>query len=55
MPYIDDFIYQPTPIQNTTLTCIAGGLTALDRETIQLRIKQENQETTILITYNVIY
>jgi hypothetical protein len=28
-PYIEDFIHQPTPIQNTTLKGIAGGLTAL--------------------------
>jgi hypothetical protein len=54
-PYIDDFIHQPTLIQNTTLKCIGGGLTALSRGTIQLRIKQENQETTILIIDNVIY
>jgi hypothetical protein len=39
MPYIDDFIHQPTPIQNTTLKVIAGGLTALGRGTIKLRIK----------------
>jgi hypothetical protein len=30
-PYIEDFIHQPTPIQNTTLQGIAGGLTALGR------------------------
>jgi hypothetical protein len=34
---------QPTLIQNTTLNGIAGGLTALGRGNIQLRIKQENQ------------
>jgi hypothetical protein len=39
-PYIEDFIHQPTPIQNTTLKGIAGGLTALGRGTIQLRITQ---------------
>jgi hypothetical protein len=53
-PYIDDFIQQPTPIQNTTLKGIPGGLTTLGRGTIQLRIKQENQEPTILIIDNVI-
>jgi hypothetical protein len=30
-PYIEDFIHQPTPIQNTILKGIAGGLTALGR------------------------
>jgi hypothetical protein len=54
-PYIDDVIHQPTPIQNTTLKGIAGGLTALDRVTIQLKINQENKETTILVIDNVIY
>jgi hypothetical protein len=54
-PYIDDFIHQPTPIKNTTLKGIAGGLTALGRGTIQLKIKQENKETTILVIDNVIY
>jgi hypothetical protein len=39
-PYIEDFIQQPTPIQNTTLKGIAGGLTALGRGTVQLRITQ---------------
>jgi hypothetical protein len=33
-PYIEDFIHQPTPIQNTTLKGIAGGLTALGRGTV---------------------
>jgi hypothetical protein len=33
-PQIEDFINQPTPIQNTTLKGIAGGLTALVRGTI---------------------
>jgi hypothetical protein len=32
-PYIEDFIHQPTPIQNTTLKGISGGLTALGRGT----------------------
>jgi hypothetical protein len=42
-PYIEDFIHQPTPIQNTTLKGIAGGLTALGRGTVQLKIHQENK------------
>jgi hypothetical protein len=54
-PHIEDFINQPTPIQNTTLKGIAGGLTALGRGTIQLKIQQENQESIILIIYDVIY
>jgi hypothetical protein len=54
-PYIEHFIHQPTPIQNTTLKGIAGGLTALGRGTVQLKINQENKENTILIIYNVIY
>jgi hypothetical protein len=53
--YIDDFIIQPTPIQNATLKGIAGGLTALGRKTVQLKINQENKENTILIIDNVIY
>jgi hypothetical protein len=51
-PYIEDFIHQTTPIQNTALKGIAGGLTALDIGSIQLKINQEN---IILIIYNVIY
>jgi hypothetical protein len=39
-PHIEDFINQPTPIQNTTLTGIAGVLTALGRGTVQLKIQQ---------------
>jgi hypothetical protein len=54
-PYIEDFINQPTPIQNTTLKGIAGGLTALGRGTAQLKIHQENKENIILVIYNVIY
>jgi hypothetical protein len=54
-PHIEDFINQPTPIQNTTLKGIAGGLTALGRGTIQLKIQQKNQENIILIIDNVIY
>jgi hypothetical protein len=54
-PHIEDFINQPTPIQNTTLKGIAGGLTALVRGTIQLKIQQENQENLNLIIYNIIY
>jgi hypothetical protein len=33
-PYIEDFIHQPTPIQNTTLKGIAGGLMTLGRGTV---------------------
>jgi hypothetical protein len=54
-PYIDDYIHQPASIQNTTLKDIAGGITALCRGNIQLRIKQENQGTAILIIDNVMY
>jgi hypothetical protein len=50
-PYIEDFIHQPTPIQNTTLNSISGGLTALCRGTVQIRINQENKENIILIIY----
>jgi hypothetical protein len=41
--YIEDFIHQPTPIQNTTIKGIAGGITALGRGTVQLKIHQENK------------
>jgi hypothetical protein len=54
MPYIKDFIHQPTPIQNTTLKGIAGGLTTLGRGTVQLKKTQENKESIILIIDNVI-
>jgi hypothetical protein len=54
-PYIEEFIHQRTPIQNTTLKGSAGGLTALGRRTIQLKIHQENKENIILIIDNVIY
>jgi hypothetical protein len=54
-PYIEDFIHQPTPIQNTTLKGISGDLTALGRGTVQLKIHQENKENIILIIDNVIY
>jgi hypothetical protein len=54
-PYSDDFIHQPTPIQNTTLKGIAGGLTALGRETEKLKIHQEKKENIVLFTDNVIY
>jgi hypothetical protein len=54
-PYIEDFIHQPTPIQNTTLKGITGGLTALGRGTVQLKIHQENKYNIILVIENVIY
>jgi hypothetical protein len=54
-PYIEDFINQPTPIQNTTLKVISEGLTALGRGTVQLKIHQENKENIILVIENVIY
>jgi hypothetical protein len=54
-PYIENFIHQPTPIQNTTLKGISRGITALGRGTIQLKIHQENRENIILIINNVIY
>jgi hypothetical protein len=54
-PYIEYFIHQPTPIQNTTLKAIAGGLTALGRGKVQLKVHQENKENIILIIDNAIY
>jgi hypothetical protein len=54
-PYIEDFIHQPTPIQNTTLKGIAGGLTSLGRGTVQLKIHQNDTDNIILVIYNVIY
>jgi hypothetical protein len=54
-PNIEDFIHQPTLIQNTTLKGIAGGLTALGKGTVQLRINQENKENIISVIDNVIY
>jgi hypothetical protein len=54
-PYIEDFIHQPTPIQNTRLKGISGGLTSLCRGTVQLKIHQENKENIILVIDNVIY
>jgi hypothetical protein len=54
-PYIEEFIHQPTPIQNTILKGIAGGLTALGRGTIQLKVHQGNKENIILIIDDVIY
>jgi hypothetical protein len=39
-PYLEDFLNQPTPIQNTTLIGIAGGLTDVVRGTIQLKINK---------------
>jgi hypothetical protein len=43
-PYIEDFIHQPAPIQNTTLKEISGGVTALDRGAVKLKVHQENKE-----------
>jgi hypothetical protein len=54
-PYIEDFIHQPTPIQNTTLKGIAGGITSLGRGTVQLKIHQDNTDNIILVIDNVIY
>jgi hypothetical protein len=54
-PYIEDFLHQPTQIQNTTLKGIAGGLTALGRGAVQLKIHQEKRENIILIIDNIIY
>jgi hypothetical protein len=54
-PYIEDCIHQPTPIQNTTLKGISGGLMALGRGTVQLRIKQENKKNKIVVIDNIIY
>jgi hypothetical protein len=54
-PYIEDFIHQPTPIQNKTLKGIAGGLTALGRGTVQLKKSQEDKEKIILIIDIIIY
>jgi hypothetical protein len=53
--HIEGFINQPTPIQNKTLKGIAGGLMALGRGAIQIKIQQEDQENIILIIDNVIY
>jgi hypothetical protein len=53
-PYIEDFIHQPTPIQNTTLKGITGGLTALGRGTVQLKIHQEKKDNIILVIDNVV-
>jgi hypothetical protein len=54
-PYIEDFIHQPTPIQNTTVKGISGGVKYLGRGTLQLNIHQENKENIILVINNVIY
>jgi hypothetical protein len=54
-PYIEDFLHQPKPIQNTTRKEISGGLTALGRGTVQLKMHQENKENIILIIDNLIY
>jgi hypothetical protein len=54
-PYIEDFIHQTTPIQNTTLKGISGDLTALGRGTVQLKIHQENKDNIILVIDYVIY
>jgi hypothetical protein len=53
--YIEDFIHQPTPMQNTTVKGISGGLTDLGRGTVQLKIHQESKENIILTIDNVIY
>jgi hypothetical protein len=53
--YIEDFIHQPTTIQNTTLKGISGGLTALGRGTVQPKIHQNNTDNIILVIDNVIY
>jgi hypothetical protein len=44
-PYIEDIIHHPTPIKNTTLKGITGGLTALGRGTVHLKVHQENKKT----------
>jgi hypothetical protein len=54
-PYIEDFIHQPTPIQNTKLKGIAGGIATLGIGTVQLKMHQENKEIIILVIDNVIY
>jgi hypothetical protein len=54
-PYIEDFMHQPTPVQNTTLKGISGGLTALGRGNVQLKIHQEKKDNIILVIDNVIY
>jgi hypothetical protein len=55
IPYIEEFIHQPTPIQNTTLKGISGVLTALGRGTVQLKIHQNDTDNIILVIDNVIY
>jgi hypothetical protein len=52
--YLEDFIIQAPPVQNITLKVIAGGLTALGRGTIQLKINQTNKEPITLIIDNVV-
>jgi hypothetical protein len=42
-PYIEYLIHQPTSIQNTTLKSIAGGLTALGRGTVQLKLQRKQR------------
>jgi hypothetical protein len=42
-PYFEDFLNQPTPIQNTTLKVIYGGLVDLGRGTIHIKVKQNNK------------
>jgi hypothetical protein len=45
-PYLENFLIQPTPIHNTTLKEISGGLTAVGRGTIQLKInKPKNNQS----------
>jgi hypothetical protein len=45
-PYIEDFIHQPTPIQNTTLKGISGGLTDLGRGTVNSRYTKKTKKTS---------
>jgi hypothetical protein len=54
-PSLEDFVNQPTPIHNTTLKGMAGGLTDPGRGTIQLKVKQKDKDPIILIIDNVIY
>jgi hypothetical protein len=44
-PYIEDFLHQPTPIQNTTLKGIAGGLTAQAEEPYNSKYTKQTKKT----------